>query len=384
MRLADLAIFGDGVRFGRRALNEIGRRRFIWRRRHYLALPVCGLLALLAGQLVVMAVDPFSLYPWSRTRPVLEKDYSIGLGPYLFRVVARGDYDTVMIGGSTAMNFTPGDMRAKLSGTRAAVNLSYDDPRPADMGVVFDEIARIEKVRRVLLAFDFIFALPNNMRREWFPFWLYDGDPTEQIFVFDKVAIELTLRQIIDQPLSIPRWSFAQFRQKLDYAYDHWRSPASIAQIRATIEAKRALLAESSGLSCRDMPAIEQRLAPFAAALNAQGKRLDVIIPPYALNRYHEQLARSKVSFAPRGSLDKAIVMRRCLVDALSNIEGARVFAFDGDKWLVEDLANYYNAGHVYKMELYRYMLADESASGPHRFVYQLFLRRHRSCRQPG
>lgn len=372
MRPVGLAIIGDRARFEGRASKKIVRRRLVWRRRHYLALPLAGLFALLAAQFIEMAVDPFSLYPWSPPRRVLEGNYSIGLSPYLFRVVARSDYDTVMLGASTALNFLPSDMRAILSGTRTAVNLSYNAARPADMGVAFDEIARAKNVRRVLLTFDLTFAMPNDLRHEQFPFWLYDDDPTRHIFIFDKVAGELTLRLLLGQPLTIPRWNFAQFRRSLDRIYETWRSPASIATVQSTIEAKRAELAEPSRLSCRDLPAIERRLAPFAAALSAQGKRLDVIIPPYAINFYHDQTSDRYRRVIPRLSLDGTILMRRCLVDALSKFDGARIFAFDSERWLVEDLTNYYDVGHVYKEELYRYMLAEIDA-GRHVLTRETF-----------
>ena len=66
-------------------------------------MPTSLVVGSLLIQLVIMAADPFSLYPWSPPRRVLEENNSPGLAPYLFRVVARGDHDAVVLGGSTTL-----------------------------------------------------------------------------------------------------------------------------------------------------------------------------------------------------------------------------------------------------------------------------------------
>lgn len=341
-------------------------------RRLYLLLPACAAGLLLAGQMAVTAVDPYNSHAWSTPRPVPE-DSAAGLAPYLVRAVARGRYDTVMIGGSTAQSFRPADIVRRLDGTAHAANLSYRATRPADLGVVFDEIAASPSVKRVLLSLDLVYLMPATARFAQFPFHLYDGDWSEQMFRIDRQAYRLTGRILRGDDLALPEQTYRRYREGLTQKYEAWQSPDSIAREQATIEAMRAKVLEPTDKSCASLSAVTQRLVPFAKALAASGKTLDVIVPPYALNFYH-WVARQQAGllFTPDAPLEQTLLLRQCVTEAMAAIGGARVFAFDGDAWLTGDLTNFHDAGHVYKEEIYSYML-DEINAGRHRLTPATF-----------
>jgi hypothetical protein len=330
--------------------------------------PALAAAAVLAGQALVAAIDPYNLYSWSAPRPVPE-DAAMGLSAYLVRAVARGDYDTVMIGGSTAQGFRPDDMVRLLAGTRTAANLAYRATRPADLGVVMDEIAAAPGIKRVLVSLDMVYLQPATARQVQFPFHLYEADPTERLFRVDRQAYRLAARIASGQSLALPELNYAGYREGLARKYAAWHAPAAAAATKAMIERQRGRVGEPSSLTCRDLSAVNDKLVPFARRLASQGRHLDVIVPPYALAFYHWVLSlEADLLFTRSAPLESALTLRRCVVEALADIEGARVFAFDGERWLTDDLANYHDAGHVHKESLFPWMLA-EIAAGRHRLT---------------
>lgn len=372
------------IAVGGRAISRVGTRNSSspsLARRAYLALPAAVAALLALGQMVVAAVDPYNVYPWSPVRPISE-DAAIALAPHLVNAAARGGYDTVMIGGSTSMGFRPSDMETTLEGTEAAVNLSYQATRPADLGVVFEKIGAAPQVRRVLLSLDLVYLLPATARFAQFPFHLYDGDVSERLFRFDRQAYRLTGRLLAGGDLSLPPAGYAARRAELARKFEHWHEPGQAAREAAQIEAMRPRVGEATALTCAGLPAIKELLVPFAQRLAAAGKRLDVILPPYALGFYHWAMGlRAGILFTPDAPLERSLVLRRCVVEGLSGIPGARVFAFDGEAWITDDAANYHDFGHVYDEKIYRYML-DEVNAGRHQLtpagfdVYAADLRR--------
>lgn len=169
-------------------------------RRLYLLGPLACAGLLFAGQMAVTAIDPYNIYPWSAPRAV-SSDTSAGLAPYMVRAVARGNYDTVVIGGSTAQSFRPADLVSHLDGTKEAANLSYRATRPGDLGVVFDEIAASKSVKRVLLSLDLVYLMPESAKLREFPFHLYGNDWTERLFRVDRQAYRLASRILLGEDL---------------------------------------------------------------------------------------------------------------------------------------------------------------------------------------
>lgn len=337
-------------------------RAHVWRRL-YLAVPAAcaGLIAL--GQVLVATVDPYSVHPWSTPRPVPE-DAAMGLSPYLVRAAARGAYDTVVIGGSTSQGFRPADIAALIAGTAAAANLSYRATRPADLGVVFQEVAASTSVKRVILSLDHVYLLPASAQYPQFPFHLYTGgDVTERLFRFDKQAYELAFRLLSGGDFKLPEYTYQAYRAELASKYALWQAPEQRRQEAAAIEAQRGRVGEPTERTCRDLDAVGTHLVPFARALARSGKTLDVVVPPYALSFYHWALSlHAGLLFTPKAPLENALLLRRCVVEALSGVEGARVFAFDGERWLVEDPAKFHDAGHVYDEAVFRYVLGEVGA----------------------
>lgn len=344
------------------------RARVPFARRLYLIAPAVCAGVLFAGQMAVSAIDPYNLYPWSSPRAV-PPDTAMGLSPYMVRAVARGNYDTVFVGGSTAQSFLPADMVSRLDGTKHAANLSYRATRPADLGVVFKEIAAAPNVKRVLLSLDLVYLMPDSARFAQFPFHLYEGDWSERLFRVDRQAYRLAGRIATGGDLSLPEFSYAQYRDGLTRKYETWHAPESAAHEQETIATMRAKVSEPTERTCPDLTAVTNRLLPFAKQLSAAGKRLDVVVPPYALSFYH-WVARQQAGllFTPNAPLENALLLRRCVTEELAKVEGARVFAFDGEPWLTDDLANFHDAGHVYKEEIYRFML-DEINAGRHQLT---------------
>ena len=261
------------------------------------------------------------------------------------------------------------------------MNLSYHAIRPVDIGVAFAELEKAANIRRVILSFDVIFAYDNKERRDGFPFNIYDTDPTNRFLAFDLLAIRLTYNLLRGAGIKSP-WTIAIETDAWEEAYKRSHTPFALAKMGAMIRERRLVLNQPSGASCSDFPAVNQRLLPFARSLDAQGRKLDIIIPPYSLAYYYMLLERnsSNPSITGPGAFDKLLVMRRCLVNLTASIPNTRVFAFDDD-WLVTDFSNFKDPGHLRNSpEIFRYMLQEVNA-GRHTLTPAVFEEYERSLR---
>lgn len=339
----------------------------------YLALPAGVWLALVALQAWLMAMDPYSAYPWTPPRTVPASDYSMDLAPYLLDVARRGATDTVLIGGSTGLNFTPADIRANLAGARNVLNLSYDGPRTRDMALVLDKLADAPAVKRVFLSLDYQYSFPEGLKREQFPYDLYQAGLPGKVLIFDKTATTLSLRLMQGRSLALPDKPFSQFRAKEAGEYKTFMSPERAGKLTRAIDQGRGAVEARSGKTCADLPMVSRHLLPFARRLSAQGKRLDIVIPPWSLAYYYDVLTwPDNDGFGWRTSLDTSLTLRRCVVEGVAGLAGVRVFTFDDDDAIVADLANYYDPGHVYRMDLFPRMLREVDA-GRHQLTAEGF-----------
>src|SRR5262249_53469440 len=117
------------------ALRRRKRSPLLW-----MVAGVVGLFWLVAG--VCAAGDPFGVYPWGARPRLLHADYPPDTVPYIVDVVAKDPaIDTILVGGSTSVDFTP-EMMMAIPGAKNPFNLSYEGSLPLDREFVTEELLK--------------------------------------------------------------------------------------------------------------------------------------------------------------------------------------------------------------------------------------------------
>jgi len=333
----------------------------------YLGAAAVGVGAMLSLQAVVTIVDPFNLYPWSPSRAIPDQAQSDKLSMYLLRVAAKDNYDTVIAGGSTVLDFRAKDVEAYLPGVVRAVNLAYPMTEPGDLAVTLGEVSRMPNVRHVLIPLDYVYMMPTTFRFAAFPYKLYNNKLGNRFLAADRVAVQLSFNLLLKGKLSARGSEHDDYEVEVRNLYARTHSLQGIESLKEASTRSHAAMAEPAALDCHDFPALMQEFVPFAEAMSRQGKTVDVLVPPYSFS-FYTFLIDHPVFYKPRPTLDAHIALRRCAVSQLANLPNVRVFAFDDEPWLVEDEANFFDPGHVYHPENYRYMLG-EIAAGRHQLT---------------
>ncbi len=312
---------------------------------------------LIACALFVTAVDPYDNYPWGFTPKLERQRYNPRAIPWLLNTLVKSDYDTYLIGGSTASPFVPADMERELTGTRKAFVVGYLAPRPRDLAAVFRQIGRAKSVRRIIVAFDISYLHPPEVARREFPFALYDDDVTNDLRAYGIQAFRLSVRMLTGQEYHLDDWDIARDDASFEDIYRRSMSPETVQSIRRTIETYKPNVLNPSPHGCEDLPAVNA-LSDFARTMAARGVRVDILIPPFSYYVYYDWLNPKRTPYRLTSApLTTLIASRRCLLAALDGAPDTRVFAYDLRSEIVEDMGSYRDSAHIHGTEIGRRML---------------------------
>ncbi|RZJ77421.1 MAG: hypothetical protein EON88_35420, partial [Brevundimonas sp.] len=253
----------------------------------FLAATGGALLVAFAAASFVTLVDPHDLYPWG-ARPHLSGKMLAGPAQaQVLNVATHGDFDTLLIGSSSAQQFEGPDLSRHLSGTRRGYAIIYQGAQPADLAIVMDRVARAPKLRRVLLSYDLGFLAPAGRMQQNFPKALYDNTPLNDLGAMSATSLELAGRLATGQNYDNRRWDLAPLRAGLATRYRGSQTPGTVAIYRRFMAQQKARLDAPTSLTCADFSANAQT-ADFARRLQARGVRLDIVIPPYSYAAYSD------------------------------------------------------------------------------------------------
>ena len=333
---------------------------------------MAAVLAAWWGALVlVLVIDPLNLYPWGVAPKLADSEYPPEATPYLIDVVAKDPaIDTVLIGGSTAVAFRRDLLTKELTGTSNAFNVSYSAVRAGDRALVSERLLASTSLRRVLIAVDWIYALQGPLNSEpSFPAYLYDRSPFNDARMIGLNTVDLASDAVAHHPLGLSSWSWPVYEASRKRLYSRFQTPEQMLRLRDAIERYRAEVTTPSTLTCADLDAVNRQLLPFVRALSAKGVEIDLFFPPYSYAAYYDWLATPlRRAIVGADFLEDQLLLRRCLVDAVAAVQGARVFAFDNEAWLTGNLQNYSDTTHLLNEHAFRYML-QQIAAGSHQLT---------------
>ena len=327
---------------------------------------VFGLILCLYWILVglVLLVDPYDLYPWGLQPRLAPDDTLREDARQLVRAVAKnGDIDTVVLGGSTMVMYTPAQLKRWFPAAREIANVSYYAPRPLDRDVVSREILKSASLKHVLLTLDHLYLNPPDQLNTDFPLYLYDREIFNDLRGANADALRRALALLSGRAYgSAAEYQAAEAEIEREYRDNHTRR--TFAAMARSVAAQRSAIDTPSRLACADLATLNAQLLPFAQNLAQRGIALDIIIPPYNPVYYYVNTAR----LGPSG-LNDQLTLRRCLVNALAGFPGVRIFAFDNEPWTL-DFANFKDPGHLHDAALTDYVM-DSVAVGRHRLTLE-------------
>lgn len=292
---------------------------------------------------VVIAIDPHNVYRWG-ANPRIEPDDTPRDMVIDWIDVATKDpsFNTFLVGSSITAMYSPEYLKAILGPETRAVNLSYGGPRPKDRDLVLDRLIDNPSVQHVILTFDWTYMVGPDVANSGFPTFLYDGDITNDLRMVNLPTIRKTF-EIMSGKLTYDNPDDAEYQTYVKNMYVKFQRPSEIAKLGRMIERNRKDIDAKSGKDCHSFRSVNEQLIPDVRSLSERGVRVDILFPIESYAFYYVR----QNDISPT-LLDEQMIARRCLVNAVSDLSGVRVFALDGDPTVAGDLANFREVGHAY------------------------------------
>ncbi|NBB17399.1 hypothetical protein GVN21_18715 [Caulobacter sp. SLTY] len=307
--------------------------------------------------LFVTLVDPHDLYPWGARPHLSGKTLAGSAQTQVLNVATNGDFDAILIGSSSAQQFEGPDLARHLSGVKRGYAIVYLGAQPKDQAVVMDRVARAPNLKRVLLSYDLGYLAPAQRMQPNFPNALYDDTPLNDLGAMTPTSLSLAWRLATGQSYDDRQWDIAPLRAAWARRHRVSQTPRVVGRYKSFMAQQKPRLDAPTSLTCADFEANAQ-IADFARRLQARGVRLDIIIPPYSYAAYSD-FNRPERNARVQGQPAMAAFLqsRRCMIAAVSPYANTRVYGFDLERDLVEDMGNYFDTTHLYGSVAGRRML---------------------------
>lgn len=261
-------------------------------------------------------------------------------------------YDGIIVGTSLDDCYNVGQIREKL-GVSGVLNLAIDSSLPRERGAILRRALGTGAVRYALVGLYENYADTKPDREnpaQHFPYELYHpplslsglGGVIHYLLnatVFKESMILVAGRSGWTEDLATAyHWTQAQLKSR---SFDRFNSPDRLRQHASSVaQGKDAIRQAQWGVDrarSLDFPALDKHLV--SEVLANPGVRFDLVFPPVSVLNFHMLSAEA---------LLRQIGLRFHVVQALGNAPNVRIFAFDDDWAVTENLAHYRDPFHVY------------------------------------
>ena len=312
----------------------------------------------------LVVIDPLDLYSWGRP-PKLTPNYPPRAENYFYSVASRADVDALLLGGSTFSGITNDLIVDAFGDSDTAFNFSISGPRPADRILLFDMVERNSSAMHIIIGLDWIFALPLDAPdRKRLPLYLYDESVVNDLRLASPQVFAMTALNFVGLQLPGIGWNYEKTARKKAHLFEQFQSQESLADTVSSILDNPLMPEQTTGpAACDQYPLVTETLVPFAQRMAKKGRKVDIVIPPYALGLYRvwDQKLPDAMVADRKPFLGTQIAMRRCTVMLVDNIAGVKVFAFDNQTEITGDLSNYRDLGHVYNLDVFNQIIRSVS-----------------------
>ena len=307
----------------------------------------------------VLAIDPFDVYPWGK-RVSIPQNFAPFEIPRVMRIAARDpNSELVLIGTSPTTIFHQADLERAYPGYASPWNVSYHGSAVADRARTIDQFVRYSPAKRYLITLDYFYTKRATEARPLFPDYHYDETLLNDLRMVNSVSIKSSVRALRSgSPFPDGRATANQEHGFREGERRRFQTPERMRSIRGWIQEYRATIDKPSPLNCSTMPSLAV-LLDQVRALTAKGARVDILIPPYSPAIYYEWAGDPLLRRGGGGDtfLMDQLTLRKCAVEGIAKIPGARIYAMDLDFATTTDLGNFRDPAHM------------ESADGLAKFI---------------
>lgn len=291
----------------------------------------------------VFITDPYDLRPWGAKAPMPAHLVTSESRVLALAVSKSPAFDLVMIGSSTAVSYTPEQIRAVFPESRNPVNFSYPGGRPKDRDFVLTAVARNTDAARVVVWIDWSYLAGAEEVVPGWPSYLFDDSLINDLRMINPEAISASFSMLNGRPAFVPSEREARSTAGAwGQLYRRFQSPRSMKAVMSDYDASVRTLQRGPERRCEDYPTLDHQLAPALRTLAARGKQVDLVLPAYSVVFYGHTLRSNRFELA------SLMDFRRCLALAASGLPNVKVWALDGDLQMISDLGNYRDAAHLY------------------------------------
>jgi len=261
-------------------------------------------------------------------------------------------YHGVIVGTSLEDCYDVGRMREKL-GISGVLNLAVDSSLPRERGAILRRALDTGVVRYALVGLYENYADTKSNRenpKQPFPYELYHpplslegvGGIIHYLLnatVFKESIVLTAGRSGWSTDLTtVYHWTQTQLKSK---SFERFNSPerllqhaTSVAQGKEAIRQARRRMERARNM---DFPALDKHLVSIVLA--NPGVQFDLVFPPVSALNFH---------MLSTETLLRQMGLRLRVVQALGNAPNVRIFAFDDDWAVTENLAHYRDPFHVF------------------------------------
>lgn len=304
----------------------------------------------------IFFLDPLNIYSWGRDIKISKEPYNDFGNQNLLSAIVKSNFDGLIIGGSTSRGLEASLASSIFSDTKRFFTFTYGGPRPADQRVVFNKVRTMTNLKRIVVALDWYYMLPQEVKNSGFPFYLYNEKLSDDYGLIRYNNILAAFQSLMRKELKVSDWMDDDASDRKHKKYAAWQKPKKVSEVKRIIQAGSGIVLEPSAQNCSDLSAISD-FTEFANGMAERGIKVDVLISPLSLFAYYEWNIQGKSQKNGQAFFERQILLRKCIASRLRSEKNVTLHAFDNVEWITGDLGNYYDPYHIYLESVYRYIL---------------------------
>jgi hypothetical protein len=289
---------------------------------------------------LVYIVDPFQFFHKSFISSKFSGNQRYQ-SPGLIKNYPAANY---IFGTSMTENFKASEVKAVLQ-IKDLQRLSISGVLPQNFATVLNYLLENNKVESIILDAHWYFEsedIEKENKQHDFPSYLYSSrllDKMKYLFNHDNLKLSIALlrgreRGFYNDLDTINRWMNPVLFEKFN-------NPISLKKIEKKLEKNRRILLSTDLLQSGEgfkYPSIDRYL--LSILRNFPQVKFHIFLPPYSTWYY--------ASDGRRSFIDRLIYMRKYLADKSYDLKNVRLYGFDNDYKIVNNLKNYKDYGHFH------------------------------------
>ena len=321
---------------------------------------IFSLAFLFIPALIVFIVDPLSLYHkqinLNHTTYYFkeQRHQNIGLINYFLKR-SNENYNTIIIGTSMSENFRASLFEKELNDGSKVLNLTMSGARPLEQYILIKKALDTKKIKRVFWDIHWYFLLKKINQKDKnhdFPYKLYSDNIFQQAYyyLFNEDYVKDSINIFLGK-INKKKWS--KNLDKLNYHMDEWVKQGIFKKFHSNKNINK-LNREIYKIK-KDIPINYKNkftypdLDKYLLSILKKYSNVEfyLFFPPYSTYFYAKNPVNKSLRY---------INARKYLIEKTKNLKNVKIFGFDNEFDIVNNIYNYKDYGH-YRDEINNIMM---------------------------